>query len=347
MKRTILFVSVFFVLTSIAFANSAPSVNVTVNPRTDGSGIVDIYYTLSDADNDHCTVSIEVSDDGGSSWNITATSLLGDIGENISCGNRHITWGSKYGTNYRIKVIADDGIVDIILITWVSITDPGFNGQMSKYETTNAQYCEFLNAALASGDIFVTNNIVYGANGSNSGADFVGKYYFRTYAAYSESQITYSGVTFSVRSRDGYDMSNHPVVGVNWYGATAFCNYYGYRLPTELEWQAVADHHGEFTYGCGTTIDSSKANYNMNNPLSLSSYPYTSPVGYYDYYGYGLCDMAGDVWEWTSTVVDEDTRIGRGGGWNVNYGLCTVSYRASVSPYDSSGKLGFRVCRDQ
>ena len=107
-----------------------------MNPRTDGSGIVDIYYTLSDADNDHCTVSIEVSDDGGSSWNVTATSLLGDIDENISCGNRHITWNSKadlpgeYGTNYRIKVTADDGVLDGPGgMVWVYIdNDPGFNG---------------------------------------------------------------------------------------------------------------------------------------------------------------------------------------------------------------------------
>jgi len=87
MKRSILFVSIFFVLTGITFANTAPSVNVTVNPRTDGSGIVDIYYTLSDADNDDCTVNMEVSDDGGSSWNVIATSFSADsdIGENISC----------------------------------------------------------------------------------------------------------------------------------------------------------------------------------------------------------------------------------------------------------------------
>ena len=42
---------------------------------------------------------------------------------------------------------------------------------------------------------------------------------------------------------------------VTWYGATAICNYYGYRLPTELEWQAVADYEGEFNYGCGIDID--------------------------------------------------------------------------------------------
>ncbi|MHC4721551.1 MAG: formylglycine-generating enzyme family protein, partial [Planctomycetota bacterium] len=136
-------------------------------------------------------------------------------------------------------------------LVWVSINDSGdgmkdvsgnpishggFNGQMSKYKTTNAQYCQFLNAALASGDITVSSNIVYGANGSNGGADFVGEVYFDTFDADSYSQITYSGGVFSVRTRDANDMSDHPVVMVSWYGATAFCNYYGYRLPTEWEW---------------------------------------------------------------------------------------------------------------
>src|SRR4030042_4854812 len=69
-------------------------------------------------------------------------------------------------------------------IEWVYINDPGvpghegFTGYMSKYETTNAQYCEFLNAALASGDITVSGNDAIGASGSNSGADFVGQLYY-------------------------------------------------------------------------------------------------------------------------------------------------------------------------
>ena len=52
------------VLCGTVFANTAPVVsNVNVSQRTDGSGTVDIYYTLSDADNDRCTVSIAVSND--------------------------------------------------------------------------------------------------------------------------------------------------------------------------------------------------------------------------------------------------------------------------------------------
>jgi hypothetical protein len=139
-------------------------------------------------------------------------------------------------------------------IDWVSINDSGggFTGQMSKYETTNAQYCQFLNAALASGDITVDgDNMVHGANGSNSGADFEEAYYDLAGAGWDghgvpnggAARINYSGGAFAVDS--GFD--DHPVTYVSWYGATAFCNYYGYRLPTEWEWQAVADYDGSYT----------------------------------------------------------------------------------------------------
>jgi hypothetical protein len=250
----------------------------------------------------------------------------------------------------------EDAVDGIVLVT---IDDPGvdghegFKGQMSKYETTNDQYCKFLNAALASGDIFVSNNIVYGAKGSNSGEDYENSIYIETYETYGTfeySQIIYSEGVFSVRRRDGYDMSDHPVIAVTWYGATAFCNYFGYRLPTECEWQAVADYDGSFTYGCGTTINFSKANYydNVNhaNPLNLSMYPYTSPVDYFEPYGYGMNDMAGNAWEWTNSIYSDGYRIIRGGSWGNDDDYCSVSYLIyDGSPDIISYLMGFRVCR--
>lgn len=248
----------------------------------------------------------------------------------------------------------DENCTECPSIVWVYINDTGvyghegFTGYMSKYETTNAQYCQFLNAALASGKIKVhTDNVVYATSDTNHSQP-----YFTTEASSSVSQITYSDSAFSVRSRDGYSMANQPVVMVSWYGATAFCNYYGYRLPTEWEWQAVADYDGTYTYGCGTTINFSTANYyddtnGFANPLGLTSKPYTSPVGYYPAYGYGMCDMAGNVWEWTSNLWDPqyDFRVMGGGCWTINANYCTVSFWLYDHPDYSNYDLGFRVCR--
>ncbi len=238
-------------------------------------------------------------------------------------------------------------------IVWVAINnDPGvsghegFNGYMSKYETTNAQYCQYLNAAMADGQIIIYNDDVHAASDTSHS-----QIYLELYPGSSPySQITFNGTTFSVRTRkdtsnNDIDMSNHPVVMVSWYGATAFCNYYGYRLPTEWEWQAVADYDGSYTYGCGTTIDHSKANYDYANPLNLSSQPYTSPVDYFDSYGYGMNDMAGNSWEWTSSIFSSSYRVLRGGGWYSYDHNCTVSYWNNNLPNVTTNYIGFRVCR--
>jgi formylglycine-generating enzyme required for sulfatase activity len=231
-------------------------------------------------------------------------------------------------------------------MVWVSINEPNFTGYISKYETTNAQYCQYLNAAKATGDIIVYGNDAIGASGSNSGEDFVGQVYynlagpgetFHNATNGGAARINYSGGVFSVDS--GFE--NHPVTYVSWYGATAFCNYYGYRLPTDWEWQAVADHTvgDPYTYGCGTSINNSIANYRD------STHPNgTTVVGAFGTYGYGMCDMAGNVWEWTSSIYSGKYRV-KSGCWSEPASHCTVSYWYDGGPYDSGYGYGFRVCR--
>ena len=236
-------------------------------------------------------------------------------------------------------------LVDPDGMEWKYVSDPGvlghegFVGHMSKYETTNDQYCQFLNAALHDGLIVVYGGIVY----ASDDVDYL-RDYFITCSADPWSQIYYDG-DFGVRFRDGYDMGDHPVGCVSWYGAEAFCDYYGYRLPTEWEWQAVADYRGDYVYGCGPTIDSGKANYNKSNPLGLSEYPYTTPVDYYDSFGYEMSGIAGSMWEWTDSIDSGIDRVLRGGSlWDLDL-FCTVSRRFSCHPLNSSNLFGFRVCR--
>ena len=238
-------------------------------------------------------------------------------------------------------------------MVFVVIDDPGveghqaFKGEMSRYEITNAQYCQFLNTAIASGDVYVSGDKVYGSDGFNDGADFVDEIYLNTAAADADSRIVYSDGVFSVSSRDGFDMSVHPVVEVSWYGAAAFCNYYDYKLPSEWQWQAVADFDGSFIYGCGESIDFGKANYydsGFANPIELSGYPYTSPVDYFDSFGYGINGMTGNVCEWTSTA-DGDSMVIRGGGWDYYRTGCTVGHRKFNARDYTYYDIGFRVCR--
>jgi formylglycine-generating enzyme required for sulfatase activity len=234
---------------------------------------------------------------------------------------------------------------------------------ISKYETTNAQFAEYLNVALADALIQVVDGVVYDAADSNQAEP-----YFDTHSISEDSQIEYGPGQFTVRSRDGHHMANHPVVKVSWYGATAFCDYYGYRLPTEAEWEYAARggfHNPYYRYPWGSdTLDEDRANYYRHNPLGLTTLPCTTPVGRYGpqgTYGDGLCDMAGNAMEWCqdrhgsygaseSPVINpvgsagEDYRILRGGSWFHRPKFCRTADRNRYAPFHRSRFSGFRVC---
>jgi formylglycine-generating enzyme required for sulfatase activity len=140
------------------------------------------------------------------------------------------------------------------------------------------------------------------------------------------------------------------------------CNFSanGYRLPTntELEYAARGGLNSK-RFPWGDTITHSQANYNSASGFSydISStrfyhpdyatgdYPYTSPSGAFAANGYGLYDMAGNVWAWCNDSSGSFRSI-RGGGWNSG----ADGARCRAGHWDNPGSaydnLGFRtVCR--
>jgi uncharacterized protein (TIGR02145 family) len=109
-------------VTGNASTNSAPVVsNVTFINNIPTTGFVDIYYDVTDAEQSTLTISMEVSNDGGATYNFACTQVTGDIGSGISIGtSKHIVWNfsrehaGESGNNFKIQIIADDLVGDQI-----------------------------------------------------------------------------------------------------------------------------------------------------------------------------------------------------------------------------------------
>ena len=198
--------------------------------------------------------------------------------------------------------------------------------------------------------------------------------------------------------------SDHPVVEVSWYDAVKWCNarsekegivpaYWtdqhqtnvyrtgqidlaascvkwedGYRLPTEAEWEkaargGVSGHNYPWTDT--ESFSSDRANLLDDPVYSTGLYPHTSPVGTFPANGYGLYDMAGNVWEWcwdwygvdwyaaAQDAADSrgpelgDYRVLRGGSWNDDPTSARCAKRGLDSSSSAFGFYGIRCVRGQ
>ncbi len=235
--------------------------------------------------------------------------------------------------------------------------------QIMVTDVTVSQYADFLNAALGE-DVKLAGNEI---TGFYPGDEFRGFKHEEEIAAGDwlfmplddpSQRVKFDGTTFS--AQPGYE--NHPMTMVTWFGARGYCGYYGFRLPSEKEWEKAARGTDARPYPWGDEIARENANfYASRDPFEkMTSYgSRTSPVGFYNgaSYGgyqtldsaspYGLYDMAGNVWQWTSDVYEDmHYRFMRGGSKDTYEMDLRVWVRNNATPTYYSPGVGFRCVRD-
>lgn len=277
-----------------------------------------------------------------------------------------------------------------VTFEWATVGDTGnvadgtgygavsYEYRISKYEVTNAQYAEFLNAVDAAG---ANPNGIYNPN---MGANARGGISFDSGAA--------NGSKYSTRT----DMADKPVNYVSYIDAMRFVNWLSngqgvggtetgvynitdgtsetraananYFIPTEDEWYKAAyyqpmaqggdaDNYWTYPYASNSsetspTVDSHG---NITNPGARvvnynkladwngqdGNVTTVGSAGSTSYYG--TYDQAGNVQEWNETLINGNARGTRGGSWSSNYSIPQSGVRGSSGPTAEYDNLGFRV----
>lgn len=167
------------------------------------------------------------------------------------------------------------------------------------------------------------------------------------------------------------DRGDHPVVHVSWNDAMAYCAWGGVRLPTEAEWERAARGgliQKRYPWGDDLTPDGDhrcniwQGEFPAGNSAA-DGFVGTAPVGSFRPNGYGLYNVAGNVWEWCADWFSPihpadaprlnptgprrgDARVVRGGSYLCHHSYCNryrVAARSANTPDSSTGNTGFRV----
>ncbi|MFQ3566251.1 MAG: SUMF1/EgtB/PvdO family nonheme iron enzyme [Aggregatilineales bacterium] len=215
---------------------------------------------------------------------------------------------------------------------------------MERTEVSYEQYLAFMNAL---------------GPGSHRNGCF-GQPCMQTRTDSETSNITFDSANYSVNIA----ILNFPMTNVTWYGAQAYCQAIGRRLPTEAEWERAARGNDGRIYPWGNSWDAN----NASTRRPASGEPAKVPVTAFDPVGaspFGILNMAGNVAEWVfdwydprfysrpeATLPDPQgpatgqTKVVRGGSWDTVPFFTRTVHRQERGPLDPTASIGFRCVAD-
>jgi formylglycine-generating enzyme required for sulfatase activity len=230
-------------------------------------------------------------------------------------------------------------------IDWIDFEQPAHTVALDGFwidrtEVTNEQFAAFLNEK----------------GNQEEGGD--------TWFDLGDAGSMIEGMDGEFRPKSGY--ADHPVSNVSWYGAVAYCQWAGARLPTEAEWEYAARGPERRVFPWGDELDGTLLNYcdascesEWADESFDDGYPRTAPVWSYpeSQSWVGARDMAGNVWEFVADwhgpysdgrqenptgPAEGELRAVRGGGFDSDWHAVRGAFRLGVGPTHQSPVLGFR-----
>jgi sulfatase modifying factor 1 len=385
------------------FVDAAPPIVTNIRPaQIAGTKNVEVLYDVSDADGDALTIGLEISGDGGLTYTIPATALSGHSGSGVTSGvNRRIVWNAgydwnnQYVPNARARVTAHDGTTPVPPSGMVYIPagvfqmgDANSDGLLDALPLHNVTLnAFFMDRFECSREVWLATQSWSAGNGYDipSGSYAANAHPVQNISWYAmvkwcNARSEKEGLTPCYYT-DNAQTLVYRTGSVNITNTMVKWSANGYRLPTEAEWEKAA-RGGTLgaRYPWGDTVDASHANYSGSGDAFEGASTKTTPVGYYNggqlpagvdmANGYGLYDMAGNVWEWCwdwygSTYYADPAannnprgptsgsrRVLRSGSWLNTYGNPTGELRCAFRgnatgyfPNEATAIIGFRCVR--